>query len=102
MAFKPLLSVDGNFLWCLTVFRKQVIDDVNEETARPARRVINRVTEIRSSHLHHESPDLAWGAELPVKCRLTEMGEEIFKDIALHVGPEFFELYCIQFINNLL
>src|SRR2546422_8922911 len=98
MAFEPHFSVDGNFLRCLTVFRQQIIDDIDEESTRATRRVINRVTEIRSSHLHHERANLAWGAELAVECGLAEMRQKVFKDVALNVGPKLFELYCIKLI----
>ena len=99
---EPVLTVDRHFLGLLAVAGKDVVDDVDEETGGAAGRVVHGVAQVRIGHLDHEGADLSRGAELAVESRLSEMGEQVFEDVALDVGPELAKVDGVEHVDHLL
>ena len=79
-----------------------MLDGIDEEAARAASRVIDRIPEVGVQHLDHHGSDLAGRSELAVQGGLTEVGQQVLEDVALDVGAEFGEVDAVDFVHHLL
>ncbi len=84
------------------ILGQQVVHCIDQKAGGAAGRVEQRIADVGIDHLDHEGTDLSRGTKLPVERTGTQMHQQIFEYVTLHVRTELAEFEAVEFVDDLL